>query len=95
MGEAAKLLRLKFTKTYPLCGVVDAQAKAEAKSGIDFRKPNMDRLFALTAPCIQFPVRSPAPEPNSPTETTSPTESNSPMEGTSPTEAITQPEFAA
>lgn len=83
MGEAAKLLRLKFNKTYPLCGVVDAHVKAEAEAGIEFRKLSMDRLIAMTTPSIPFPFRSPAPEP------TTPTEGNSPMESTTPIEATT------
>ncbi len=95
MGEVAKLLHLKFNKTYPLCGVVDAQVKAEAEAGIELRKLNMDRLIALTTPLLPFKFRSPAPEPTTPTEATAPTESNSPMEGTTPTEATTQPELAA
>lgn len=89
MGEAAKLLRLKFNKTYPLCGVVDAHVKAEAEAGIEFRKLSMDRLIAMTTPSIPFPFRSPAPEP------TTPTESSSSMAGTTPTEATTQPEAIA
>lgn len=63
MGEAAKLLRLKFTKTLPLCGFADAIASAEARTGIDFRKLTMARLSELTAWPPSLPSLTPTVTP--------------------------------
>lgn len=77
MGEAAKLLHLKFSKTRPLCGFVDAQVTAEAKApvGMHFRKLSMERLAQLTVPHPSFSPRAPAPTPIVPTEVIPPPES--------------------